>query len=202
MKLLLFTDLHGDLKLVKQVISKAKKYKPDYLVCTGDLIEWGGEKGFDRVLKGFEKLKIPMFFVPGNHEDWMGVKKSYKKYKFFKNIHKKIITVEDYVFFGYGGGGFSMSDKKFEEFVKKNDKKLKGKKIVFLAHGPFYGTKLDKLFPKDKHRGNKSYTKFIKKYKPALSVCGHFHETFGKKDKIGKSVVANPGPLGELCELT
>tara|TARA_Y100000310_G_scaffold326983_1_gene392658 strand:+ start:199 stop:798 length:600 start_codon:yes stop_codon:yes gene_type:complete len=199
MKLLLFTDLHGDIKSVRKLISKARKEKPDYLVCSGDLIEWGGLEEFDGVLKKFEVLKIPMLFVPGNHEEWMGVK---FKGKYLVNLHKKFLDVGDYLFFGYGGGGFSMEDVKFEKFVKKNKGKFKGRKIVFLAHGPFYGTKLDKLFPRDKHRGNKSYTKFIRKYKPVLSVCGHFHETFGKKDKIGKNVVVNPGPEGKVHKLS
>ncbi len=40
--------------------------------------------------------------------------------------------------------------------------------------------------------GVSSYNRAIKKYKPALVVCGHMHENQGTC-KIGKTIVINPG---------
>ena len=40
--------------------------------------------------------------------------------------------------------------------------------------------------------GVSSYNRVIKKYKPALLVCGHMHENQGKC-KINATLVVNPG---------
>ena len=75
-----------------------------------------------------------------------------------------------------------------------------GKKVVLLLHGPPYGTRLDEL-TKGTYCGNKSYTEWIKRKQPRLVIAGHIHENFEKKDKIGKSLVVNPGPFGMIIEI-
>jgi hypothetical protein len=115
-------------------------------------------------------------------------------------IHKKMHRIGNYVFIGYGGGGFDDLEPDFERFIEKSMAKLKSDdKVVLMTHGPPYGTKLD-IIGKG-HHGCKSYTKYIKILKPILYICGHFHETFGAKDRIGKTPMINPGPKGVLVEL-
>ena len=83
--------------------------------------------------------------------------------------------------------------------AKTIKKKIEGKKIIFITHGPPYGTKIDLLGTN--YAGNKSYTNFIKKEKPILALCGHLHENFGKTDQIGPSKLMNPGPEGEIIDI-
>ncbi len=199
MKLLLFTDLHANPKAISILLEKAKKEKPDYLICTGDISVFGTK--LEEVIRKFKPLNIPFILIPGNHEEGLAMKEVCSKYSFVIYLHKRILVKEDYLFFGYGGGGFCLVDSKFEDFTKKLENQFEGKKVIFLAHAPFYGTNLDVLFEGDRHRGNTSFTQFIKKIKPVLAVCGHFHECFGKKDKIGKTLVINPGQRGALLEL-
>jgi len=68
-----------------------------------------------------------------------------------------------------------------------------------MTHGPPYGTKLD-IIGKS-HHGCKSYTNGIKILKPVLYICGHFHETFETKDRLGHSILANPGPKGMVFNI-
>jgi Icc-related predicted phosphoesterase len=52
-----------------------------------------------------------------------------------------------------------------------------------------------------RHVGNKDFRSFIERIKPNLVICGHIHETAEKKDKIGKTIVINPGWEGVVVEL-
>jgi len=78
--------------------------------------------------------------------------------------------------------------------------------ILLNTHCPPYNTRLD-LAPKlDKnlkpitamgqpimvHVGSKSIRKFIEKYQPLMGLHGHIHESYAS-DKIGKTIVVNPG---------
>ena len=52
------------------------------------------------------------------------------------------------------------------------------------------------------HHGNKSIRKFIDQKKPLLNICGHLHETEGKKQVINKKTLTiNPGPDGVILEV-
>jgi Icc-related predicted phosphoesterase len=47
------------------------------------------------------------------------------------------------------------------------------------------------------HAGNKTVRKVIERIKPILAISGHLHECAGI-DKIGKTVVINPGHNGRV----
>ncbi|RLE39201.1 hypothetical protein DRJ17_01610 [Candidatus Woesearchaeota archaeon] len=109
------------------------------------------------------------------------------------------------MFIGYGGGGFALKDpifqkqaKVFKKAIEVARKKIPNLKIVFVAHGPPYGTKLDKVI--DSHVGCKDYVDFVKKNKIDIMFCGHIHECEGKQDKIGNTLIVNPGHYGMVFE--
>ena len=117
-------------------------------------------------------------------------------------IHKSYYHQDNYIFLGYGGGGFSMVDKAFNktgEKFKKTIKKNKDKKIIFVTHAPPYKTRVDLIV--DNHCGNKTFKNFIVKNKVDLYICGHLHENFNKKDKIKNTLVINPGPYGKIVKI-
>lgn len=73
--------------------------------------------------------------------------------------------------------------------------KMKNKKVIFLTHEPPYGTKLDLTTygpAKGHHIGSKPIMWAVKKYKPALNISGHVHETQGVS-RIGKTLCVNVG---------
>ncbi|MEM1676420.1 MAG: metallophosphoesterase [Nitrososphaerota archaeon] len=79
-------------------------------------------------------------------------------------------------------------------------------KIICCFHPPPYNTVIDVAPKLDKNLkpvyrfgeiekenvGSKSVRKFIEKYKPLIGLHGHIHESAGY-DKIGKTIVFNPG---------
>ncbi len=199
MKLLCFTDTHTSNKVLTEIEKKAKKEKPDFLVCTGDVSLFS--KGLNEFFKRIEKINIPMILIHGNHEVDSEVRKMVKSYDYVKFVHKNGYRFGNYLFIGYGGGGFSSIYPEFEQFIPKVKDKLKNEdNIILLVHAPPYGTKLDYL-PYFGHVGSKSATKAIKELKPKLVLCGHLHENFKKMDKIGSTLIVNPGPDGMIVEI-
>ncbi|MBT3395139.1 hypothetical protein HOA59_00275 [archaeon] len=199
MKLLVFTDVHGHNSSIKSIIKKAKKEKPDFLVCAGDLTDWG--RGVKKVLKKFEELKIPLLLISGNHEESIDLRKISSKFEYVIFLDNGSYEFEDFIFFGYGDGVFATKDKYFEKISKKFISSIdRKKKLIFITHVPPYKTKLD-LLPLIGHSGNESVKKFVLKHKPRLVLCGHLHENFGKKEVVGNSLILNPGPDGKIVKI-
>ncbi len=195
MKILAFTDHHGSPQDIKRVAKKAEG--ADIVICTGDFTIF--EHEIEYVLEQMNQLPKKVVFIHGNHEAEETVELLAKEFDNLEFIHKKHFEMDGVIFIGYGGGGFATRDSEFENFSKKLPKLMKGKKVVMLFHGPPHDNKLD-VIGRD-HVGNKSFTEFIKKHKPELVICGHLHENFKKRDKIGKTKLINPGPDGEVLEL-
>jgi len=136
--------------------------------------------------------------VHGNHEDEKELEIACSRYENIKFIHNKIENLENLIFLGYGGGGFTKEDPKFE-MAMENFMHLKEKDFVLVTHAPPYRTKVDELM--DGHSGNISIRRFIEATSPKLVVCGHLHENDGKTDYIGETKVINPGYRGMIIDL-
>lgn len=201
MKLLVFSDTHGSLAAFKRIEKKIKLQNPDLLVCAGDISIF--EHGIGVILRKLNGLGKKIIMIHGNHED----DSTFRKYsKIFRNIifiHKNYYIENNLLFLGFGGGGFSITDREFEKIAKTRFKKIikenQDKKIILVTHAPPYGTKLDRLGRN--HAGNKSFRHFIEKYNIDLAVSGHLHENFGKEDKIKNTKLINPGPFGKIIEI-
>jgi Icc-related predicted phosphoesterase len=201
MKILAFTDMHGSLKAFDKIKKKAKDV--DIILNCGDFTIF--QQKMQYFLKKFEGLKKPMLIVPGNHESEQDLYTACKGLKHVRCvIDEEVLFKADkktIIILAAEGNGFQFKDPRFEEVAKKfkNFLKLKenkGKKIILMTHAPPYGTSLDKLM--DGHTGNKSIKDFIKDQKPSYSFHGHIEENNGATDKIGKTVIINPGPEGKI----
>ena len=195
MNILAFTDPHFYGAINSRLIAKAKK--ADIVVCAGDFTNFG--KNFNKLIKDFNKFKKPTLIIPGNHEEGedFSILKNNKKVKF---LHKKSIVVGDYLFFGYGYGGFSERYKDLEKIIPSLKKRSKGKKVIFVTHAPIYGTKTDYIEWAG-HVGSTSALKLIKEVKPMLVICGHIEENFNQIDSVGKTVIINPGDKGKILKV-
>jgi len=197
MKILAFVDTHGNLNAIKRLLEKGQNV--DLLVCAGDISNFG--HNLKESISKLKKLNKPMLIIHGNHESEEQIKEISKDFKWIVNLHKGSYQLGDYCFFGYGGGGFAMQDIEYEQVAQKFKKTLNKKiKVVIVTHGPPYGTKCD-LLPYQGYRGCRSYTKIDKDIKPVLHVCGHLHETACVRDRIGDTLVINPGAEGKIIRL-
>lgn len=205
MKLLVFSDVHADNEVIENLIKKAKKSDVDVLISAGDLAHFG--VGLDEAFKKLN-IGIPLLIVPGNHEASSQIANAAKQFKFIRNIHAKTVFLGSVLFFGCGGSSFTpfgtpneLSEKDFKELLVKfnAEQKKNATKFVLVLHDPPYNTKMDLL--DSTHNGSKAVRAFVDKYEPDYCICGHFHENKGKQDKLGKTILLNPGPTGKIIEI-
>ncbi|MBC8494564.1 metallophosphoesterase [archaeon] len=195
MKILAFADHHGSPSDFAEVIRKAKEV--DLIICLGDFTIFENE--IEYIMNQIDRLPKKVLLLHGNHEDEDTTRFLSEHSKNIQFLHEAVFETGKYAFIGYGGGGFATTDPRFEMVSKKFPEVMKGKKTILLLHGPPYGTKQDLLAIG--HVGCKSFRKFIEEHQPALVLCGHLHETFYTKDKIGKSKIINPGPDGQIIDI-
>ena len=110
MKILAFTDMHGDKKAVEEILKKAKE--ADILVCAGDISDWGRNER--AMLKALEKAGKPMLLIPGNHEFKDELAEIAREFEYIVYLHKGSYQFGEYIFFGYGNEGFALEEKEFE----------------------------------------------------------------------------------------
>ncbi len=195
MKILAFTDIHASSAYLKIIAKKARR--ADLLICSGDFTLY--MRGFAKVIDALRKIEKPVLLLHGNHEDATQVLAAARDNIIF--LHKQIYRVGNYLFLGHGGGGFALTDKLLEKRLPILKKYAQGaKKLIFVTHGPPFGTELDYL-PWAEHVGCRTITEAIRTLQPHLYLCGHLHENFRVKQQLGKTLMINPGPEGVLIEI-
>ncbi len=197
MKFLAFVDVHTDLAAVKALAARAQKEDIDFVLCAGDLSQFG--KGLQEALEIFSRCKKDFYMVPGNHETAALLADTEKAFPFFKSLHRKAVPIGKHIFLGYGEGGFGQEDAAFRKLAREWYGTYNGQSLVLVTHGPPFGTKIDLL--NQRQVGNVDYQKFIERIKPKVVICGHIHETAGVMDEIGETKVINPGWDGMVIEL-
>ena len=194
MKLLLFVDLHANLKALDKIIKRAQKKDIDAVVCAGDFTIFGGS--MKEFLLKFETIRKPFFIVSGNHEEGTEIKKMCKGMEYVKYIHNGKYRIGKYLFVGYSSDGFSHSDPLLDKNLEKFKSWIKnGDKVVVVTHAPPYNTNLDDLGWG--HVGNRAVKRFIRNMNPVLAICGHIHECVGE-DILGDTRIINPGYKGKV----
>ncbi len=198
MRFLAFVDIHQDSDRLRALRDRAAQPDIDFVLCAGDFSTFG--RGVRTVLETFSKLKKPFYVIPGNHEEGIsGWENLMQEYPFCIDLHLQAKEVGNYVFLGYGGGGFAQSDERFRKIARQWYGEYNGRKIVMVTHGPPFSTALDLL--QERNVGNKDYRAFILRIKPKLVISGHLHETAGAEDTIEKTKLINPGWKGKVIEL-
>ena len=197
MNFLAFVDLHDNKKALKELISRAGKNDVDFIVCAGDLSNFG--RGLIDVLEAFKKIGKKLYLIPGNHEESKDFNEILQHFPLCENIHRKALVIDNHIFLGYGGDGFSQEDPEFRKIAREWYGTHKGKKIVLITHGPPFGTKLDWF--SERFVGNKDYRNFIERIHPQIVICGHLHENAGLVDNLGETKLINPGWEGMVISL-
>jgi len=183
--------------MMEELIARAARKDINFIVCCGDISTFGN--GLKYNLTKLNSLGKKVYIVPGNHEEGAEFADIIAKYANLVNVDRRALLVEDYVFLGYGGGGFTLQDAEFRKTARNWYGKYNGKKILLITHQPPFGTKLDRLG--ERHVGNKDFSAFILRVKPKLALSGHLHETVGIVDSIEETKIANPGWEGMVIEL-
>jgi putative phosphoesterase len=196
MLVLVITDLHGRYNYPREV--KKELNCAELIVIAGDLTDFGGEREAETVLGGFSAYKDKLLAVNGNC-DRPGVNKVLTEWGI--NLHGDGRIVQGVGFFGLGGSGitpFHTPQENTEDELAVNliagwAKIENCRTRVLVSHPPPKDCKLDRT-NSGAHAGSEAVRNFIDEHQPELVLCGHIHEAKGF-DKIGKTIVINPGPF-------
>src|SRR3989338_9370335 len=183
MKFLTFTDLHEDKEVLNELVQRASKSDIDFIVCCGDISTFGNGLKFN--LKKLNSLGKKVYVIPGNHEEGPEFDAVVAEFSNLVNLDRKARAVGDYIFLGYGGGGFTLQDAEFRKIAREWYGKYNGKKKLLGKHQTPDNTKLDLMG--QRHVGNKDFAAFILRIKPKLVLSGHLHETVGTVDSMGET---------------
>ncbi len=189
--------------MLDKVLSKVDLKSIDAVICNGDFTDmYYNPFEFDQldtcelIVQKLLALKKPLLAVPGNHDPYETLD-IFDDYNI--NLHGKFKVFGGLNFVGFGGAAtpfntiFEPTEEEIERGLNKNADKVVGG--VLVVHNPPKNTKCDKI-ESGEHVGSDSVRKIIEKSKPLFVVCGHIHEA-GSIDKIGNSVIFNPGAVFE-----
>jgi len=193
------TDLHGDAKYVDAILSNAGPV--DVFLFTGDLTQFGGTADAEEVLAAARERVEYVWAVAGNCDlpevnDWLEEEGL--------SLDGRHEVVSGVAFLGVGRSlpcpgrtpNEISQDELFEHILEEALEGVgPGTPLVLATHQPPWGTVTDRAF-QGRQVGSQAIRRFIEKRKPLACFCGHIHEGQGT-DRIGPTLVANPGPLRE-----
>jgi Icc-related predicted phosphoesterase len=198
-KILAIGDLHGDTRLVKRLVEKAKKENVDLVILAGDIVF--SEDNVTGVVGPFTEAKKQVLLIPGNHESIATIDFLAEMYDNAESIHGYSFIKDGIGIFGAGGGDVGehvTSDSEIFYLLKRGYERVKGlKKKIMVTHMHPAGSKSEfSGFP-----GSKAVRKAIKYFQPDILINAHIHEAGGIEEQIGKTRVINVSEKESVFEI-
>ena len=204
MKILILSDLHAH----NDVLDKMDDVfaKSDAVLFAGDFAAcFKPETGKEALLQLCKKHDT-IFAVLGNcdNEDFLEDLEEQDVC-----VEKTLVYHEGLAIAGAGGGTYFTGKTEFEReeqdiiadfnivknCVEETGDKSLWKNLILICHNPPKGKTVDAV-NENLHAGSELFTNYIEENQPLAVVCGHIHEGVGM-EKIGETLVINPGSLGE-----
>lgn len=199
MKFLVLSDMHGDFEKLDRLDEKFRE--ADAVIFGGDFSKFKSPETGLPAMEALCKKHDTIFSVIGNCDDPVLLTESEAR---DINVEGSLVNHEGLFFAGSGGGskftGTTLFERTDEELL--SDLKIISEQgenewnnLILVIHNPPKDTACDKISA-GAHVGSQGFRDFIEKYKPLAVVTGHIHES-AAVDKIGDSVIINPGALFE-----
>ncbi len=201
MKVLIFSDIHGDLRALERIASQ----QADVYISDGDLSNFG--KGLERCGEILKPLGQRVWVLPGNHET-QSENHSFCEHYGFLDFHRQVRSLESASgitqWAGLGYSNITPFDTPGEYSEEEIGKALAAfdemKSLHLVVHFPPLNTRLDEFAP-GKHCGSPTLREWVTRDQPAYLFCGHIHETAGRSDHIGQTQCINVGKQGFSLEV-
>lgn len=197
MKLLVFSDLHSDLRALEKLMD----VEADYYFAAGDLVSW--ERGLDKAGAVLQRRKGRVYVLPGNHESEKDIAELCARFG-FHDFHGQTMEAGGYHVAGLGYSSptpFNTPGEYSEpELARRLDQFAGLKPLVLICHCPPRDTALDRVRP-GLHAGSTAIRRFLEEHQPEYFFCGHIHEAEGVSVELGKTRCVNAGKRGYLLEL-
>jgi uncharacterized protein len=197
MKLLIFSDIHGDLRALERLLES----EADYYVAAGDLVNFG--RGLDRCGEILRRRAGRVYVLPGNHESAAQIASLCTDFG-LRDFHEQHEQWGRYQVAGLGYSNptpfHTPGEYSEAELARKLDSFAGLAPLLLICHCPPYETALDRIRD-GLHGGSTAVRDFLLREQPEYFFCGHIHEAAGVSVEIGKTRAMNVGKHGYLLEL-
>jgi uncharacterized protein len=197
-RILAFSDLHRDLEAGADLVARSAEF--DLVIGAGDFASQ--HEGLEETISALEAIEKPTLLVPGNNETEDALRAAVAGWEAARVLHGESIEVDGRAFYGLGGGipvtpwdwSFDLDE---EEATERLAKCPEG--AVMILHSPPLGH-CDGT--ENGHGlGSAAIADAVAAKRAPIAVCGHIHESWGRRSQLGTARVANLGPSGAALEL-
>lgn len=197
MRLLFFSDIHGDLHALERLMDT----EADYYFALGDMVSWA--RGLDAIGESLKRRAERTYVLPGNHEHERDIAALANKFG-LHFLHGKSLEIGGYHVAGLGYSNptpFNTPGEYTEdEIAGRLGRFAKLKPLILACHCAPWDTPLDKVHF-GRHIGSTAIREFIDRHQPEHFICGHVHEAAGVVAALGSTRAANAGKEGYWLEL-
>ena len=207
MRLFCFSDLHNDLGAGKRLGGEALVANVDLLISAGDLAVDGRHD--PQLYRELAWAGRPVFAIPGNH-DRDGPYRVASAAAGWFDLDGRVIEQEGFWFAGHGfavsTGAYSgpdasrQSEDPFLTQLLAQLEAMPRERIILVTHLPPWGT-LAARDHKFIDRGNVQLQEWVERRQPLAVICGHVHHPEASMERLGETLVVNPGPHGQMLVL-
>lgn len=196
MKILVFSDIHGDTAALERLMA----IEADLYFAAGDLTSWS--RGLDRCARVLQRRAGKVYVLPGNHESASDTARACESHG-LHHFHGCSIEVEGFHIAGLGYSNptpFNTPGEYAEqEIAVRLERFAPLKPLILICHCPPLGTPLDRVRD-GLHAGSRAVREFIERVQPAAFFSGHIHEAAGAQTTLGRTLCYSPGPQGFLFD--
>lgn len=198
MRILAFSDLHRDLDQAARLTGMSAD--ADVVIAAGDFASI--HEGLGETIDALSGITTPTVLVPGNNERLDDLREAAAGWSAATVLHGGSAEIEGQLFFGLGAGipttPWSWSYDLDEDGAAEALSGLTGEAVLVLHSPPKNHCDLT---GSDLHLGSTAIASAIERAQPELAVCGHIHESWGERSKIGGTEIANLGPKGVYFDI-
>ena len=190
MKVLAFSDLHLARNRAAELV--AASFEADLVIGAGDYCNM--RHGLDEAMAMLSGIAAPMVLVPGNAESAEELADAVPDGVHV--LHGSGMTLDGVHLFGLGYGvpvtpfgdwSCDLSEGAAAELLMRCDSA-----DILIVHSPpkGYGDKTSQGVSV----GSSAIRDAVERIQPALTLCGHIHDSWGYRGSIGQTNIANLGP--------
>ena len=198
MRILAFSDLHRDLGRAASLVGRSAD--ADVVIGAGDFASV--HEGLEETVGALAAIETPTLLVPGNNETADALRDAAQGWDAATVLHGESTEVDGVTFFGLGAGipvtpwdwSFDLSDDEASAALESCPEGA-----VLILHSPPFGH--CDVAGSGQSLGSQALADAIERLAPPLAVCGHIHESWGSRSRIGTTEIANLGPDGATFDL-
>ncbi|WP_372570896.1 metallophosphoesterase family protein [Ruegeria jejuensis] len=197
MRILAFSDLHMARKKAAAIVEASAE--AELVIGAGDFCNM--RQGLAEAMEMLSGISAPLVLVPGNAESAEELSDAARDGVHV--LHGQAVEVDGLSVFGLGYGvpmtpfGSWSCDLSEAEAAELLDRCQRAD--VLITHSPPKGT--GDVTSQGVSVGSTAVRDAIERLQPKLSVCGHIHDSWGARGRIGVTQVANLGPTVNWFEV-